>query len=139
MVKYLESHGVEFRYNTKVENVEVAIGGDGPKRDILASDKTPSRKSRPLPGFFFAIQPAPPPASSPYASMSARKGEVSIDLMENDLVFITNGGCVENSTMGSQNSPRRMESGSEARRWLDMEAYRRTGSESVIRKSSVPT
>ena len=22
MVKYLESHGVEFRYNTKVENVE---------------------------------------------------------------------------------------------------------------------
>ncbi len=26
-----------------------------------------------------------------------------IDLTENDLVFITNGGCVENSTMGSQN------------------------------------
>ena len=34
MVKYLESHGVEFRYNTKVENVEFAIGGgDGPKRE----------------------------------------------------------------------------------------------------------
>ena len=29
--------------------------------------------------------------------------EESIDLTENDLVFITNGGCVENSTMGSQN------------------------------------
>lgn len=28
MVKYLESHGVEFRYNTKVENVEFAIGGE---------------------------------------------------------------------------------------------------------------
>lgn len=27
----------------------------------------------------------------------------AIDLTENDLVFITNGGCVENSTMGSQN------------------------------------
>ncbi len=27
----------------------------------------------------------------------------SIDLTENDLVFITNGGCVENSSMGSQN------------------------------------
>ena len=26
----------------------------------------------------------------------------SIDLGENDLVFITNGGCVENSSMGSQ-------------------------------------
>ncbi len=29
----------------------------------------------------------------------------SIDLTENDLVFITNGGCVENSTIGDQNSP----------------------------------
>ena len=31
--------------------------------------------------------------------------EESIDLTENDLVFFTNGGCVENSTMGSQNKP----------------------------------
>ena len=31
--------------------------------------------------------------------------EESIDLTENDLVFITNGGCVENSTIGSQNTP----------------------------------
>ena len=29
----------------------------------------------------------------------------SIDLTENDLVFITNGGCVENSSMGSQDKP----------------------------------
>ena len=29
----------------------------------------------------------------------------AIDLTENDLVFITNGGCVENSSMGSQNAP----------------------------------
>ncbi len=28
-----------------------------------------------------------------------------IDLTENDLVFITNGGCVENSAIGSQNTP----------------------------------
>lgn len=27
----------------------------------------------------------------------------NIDLTENDLIFITNGGCVENSTLGSQN------------------------------------
>ena len=31
--------------------------------------------------------------------------EESIDLTENDLVFITNGGCVENSAIGSQNTP----------------------------------
>ena len=34
--------------------------------------------------------------------------ESSIDLTENDLVFITNGGCVENSSMGSQNAPAEM-------------------------------
>lgn len=28
-----------------------------------------------------------------------------IDLTKNDLVFITNGGCVENSSIGSQNTP----------------------------------
>ena len=35
-----------------------------------------------------------------------RDGEAdAIDLTENDLVFITNGGCVENSSYGSQNKP----------------------------------
>ena len=32
-------------------------------------------------------------------------GEEQIDLMEQDLVFITPGGCVENSALGSQNTP----------------------------------
>jgi len=31
--------------------------------------------------------------------------EETIDLTENDLVFITNGGCVENATLGSQDKP----------------------------------
>lgn len=35
-----------------------------------------------------------------------RDGKIeNIGLTENDLVFITNGGCVENSTLGSQNEP----------------------------------
>ena len=32
-------------------------------------------------------------------------GEEQIDLMEQDLVFITPGGCVENAALGSQNTP----------------------------------
>lgn len=32
-------------------------------------------------------------------------GSDYIDLTENDMVFITNGGCVENSTIGDQNTP----------------------------------
>lgn len=31
--------------------------------------------------------------------------EETIDLTENDLVFITNGGCVENATLGTQDKP----------------------------------
>ena len=37
--------------------------------------------------------------------MIADGAENHIDLTENDLVFITNGGCVENSTLGSQDKP----------------------------------
>ena len=72
MVKYLESFGVQFHYNTKVVNVAFDCAG-GKKQatriDILRDGR-----------------------------------EDCIDMTENDLVFITNGGCVENSTIGSQNT-----------------------------------
>ena len=72
MVKYLESFGVQFHYNTKVVNVAFDCAG-GKKQatriDILRDGQ-----------------------------------EDCIDLTENDLVFIANGGCVENSTIGSQNT-----------------------------------
>ena len=107
MVKYLESHGVEFRYNTKVENVEFAIGGgDGPKREHTGVGQDTIQTIQATSGFFKRN-----PASTPTKKLAVRidvsqEGEKSsIDLTENDLVFITNGGCVENSTMGSQNSP----------------------------------
>ena len=73
MVKYLESHGVQFHYNTKVVNVE------------------------------FDIQPGKKLASR--IELLTEEGQTNLDLTENDLVFITNGGCVENSTMGDQNTP----------------------------------
>ena len=42
--------------------------------------------------------------------MISKDGEKSsIDLTENDLVFVTNGGCVENSTLGSQNEPAKID------------------------------
>ena len=73
MVKYLEEHGVQFHYNTKVVNVE------------------------------FDIQPGKKLASR--IELLTEEGQTNLDLTENDLVFITNGGCVENSTMGDQNTP----------------------------------
>jgi oleate hydratase len=58
------------------------------------------------------------PRSSMWSSTAGRNGKLArkidctcrtaqdaIDLTENDLVFITNGGCVENSTYGSQTPP----------------------------------
>ena len=73
MVHYLQEHGVDFQYNTKVVNVEFDIrnGRKAARRIVL------QREGR----------------------------EDAIDLTDNDLVFITNGGCVENSSMGSQNTP----------------------------------
>jgi len=73
MVKYLESFGVNFRYNTKVVNVE-----------FLSETKKKTAKR---------------------IIVTCDGKEENIDLTENDLVFITNGGCVENSSYGSQNKP----------------------------------
>ena len=74
MVKYLESHGVQFHYGVQVCNVH-----------------------------FDCTDPAHKLAKRIDILKDGR--EDAIDLTENDLVFITNGGCVENSSMGSQNEP----------------------------------
>ena len=103
MVKYLEAHGVQFHYNTKVENVEFAIGGgNGPERERTGVGQDTIQKIQATSGFF---------KRNPYGTNTKKLAvrididhegdKSSIDLTQNDLVFITNGGCVENSTMGS--------------------------------------
>ena len=74
MVKYLESHNVQFHYGVQVTNVEFDCSD--PKHKLAKRIDI------------------------------IENGEAGgIDLTENDLVFITNGGCVENSSMGSQDKP----------------------------------
>lgn len=75
MVRYLESYGVSFHYNTKVINVLFDYSEESKfaKRIVVVRSK--------------------------------KGAEENIDLTENDLVFITNGGCVENSAYGSQDKP----------------------------------
>lgn len=73
MIQYLESHQVQFHYNTKVINVE------------------------------FQIQPEKKTAEKIRIIRDGQ--EDCIDLTEDDLVFITHGGCVENSSLGSQHEP----------------------------------
>ena len=73
MVKYLESHNVQFHYNTKVVDVK------------------------------FDVQPGRKQATR--IELNAEGETRYVDLTEDDLVFITNGGCVDGSAMGSQNEP----------------------------------
>ena len=105
MIKYLEGFGVRFHYNVKVETVDFTIGGGmGPVRPRTGTGQdTILRKQAE-----FGAYPRNP-FSSPTKKMATRIDLTeadgtsrSIDLGENDLVFITNGGCVENSSMGSQ-------------------------------------
>ena len=70
MVKYLESFGVQFHYNTKVTDIQFDIQPNrkvAKRIELLADGKTEQ-----------------------------------LDLTENDLLFITNGGCVESCTVGAQ-------------------------------------
>ncbi|WP_124067167.1 oleate hydratase [Clostridium sp. E02] len=73
IIKYLESHNVQFHYGVNVLNVEFDIQKD----KKIAKRIVTLRKNR----------------------------KEDINLTKNDLIFITNGGCVENSTFGDQNHP----------------------------------
>lgn len=73
MVKYLENHGVQFHYNTKVIDIRF---------DIQSGIKVAKR-----------------------IELQHEDQQEFVDLTEDDYLFITNGGNVENSTMGSQNTP----------------------------------
>ena len=81
-------------------------GGAGPKREHTGVGQDTIQKIQATSGFFKRN-----PASTPTKKLAVRidvdhEGDKSsIDLTENDLVFITNGGCVENSSMGSQTEP----------------------------------
>ena len=108
MIEYLKGFGVQFHYNVKVENVDFAIGGGmGPVRQRTGTGQDTILRKQAEYGAYPRN-----PFSSPTKKMVTRidlteaDGTTrSIDLGENDLVFITNGGCVENSSMGSQDKP----------------------------------
>ena len=105
MQRYLEAAGVRFHFNTKVENVVFEVGGgEGPVRAVTGTGQDTIQRIQQA---SFARNPA-----STRTKKVARRitvthdGETSnIDLTEDDLVFITNGGCVENSTIGAQDKP----------------------------------
>lgn len=71
MIKYLETHNVQFQYATKVTNVLFEMEGD-------------KKLAKKIVCIHAGI-------------------EEEIDLIEDDLVFVTNGSCTENAALGDNN------------------------------------
>ncbi len=102
MQEYLKKAGVQFHFNTKVEDVQFTIGDEeGPVRAVTGTGQDTIQRIQ-------QAQFPRNPHSTPNKKTATRitvncNGETSnIDLTEDDLLFITNGGCVESSTIGSQ-------------------------------------
>ena len=105
MVKYLEKAGVQFHYNTKVNDVKIEVGGQRVAKRPRSSVGEDT---------ILRIQQEQFPRN-PYSTdikkvakaivIADAGGEHTIDLTEDDYLFITPGGCVENATIGSQNEP----------------------------------
>ncbi|NEG69583.1 oleate hydratase [Bifidobacterium choloepi] len=105
LMTYLKDHGVQFHFNTKVDDVTFKIGGgNGPERQRTGTGEDEILLAEAKNGMF----PRNP------ASTQVRKvadkfiytpedgKQRTIQLTDDDMVFITNGGCVENTTEGSQ-------------------------------------
>lgn len=73
LVRYLESHGVKFHYDTRVTNVVI--------------DATPTRKV------------------AQKIEMVTKGRKKTVNLTEDDLVFVTNGSITESSTYGTNDTP----------------------------------
>lgn len=102
MVDYLQAAGVQFHLNTKVEDIKFEISSEpGPVRAVTGTGQDTIQRIQ-------QAQFKRNPFGSANKKMATQvtttcKGEQSvIDLTENDLLFVTNGGCVESSTIGSQ-------------------------------------
>ena len=102
MVEYLQKAGVQFHLNTKVEDIQFETSSEaGPVRAVTGTGQDTIQRIQQA---HFKRNPFGTPTKKQVTSITTNhNGELSvIDLTEDDLVFITNGGCVESSTMGSQ-------------------------------------
>ena len=106
MVTYLEDAGVHFHFKTKVADIQFEIGGgDGPVRPVTGTGQDAILRVQ-------QAQAVRNPFGTPERKVARQivletesDTEVVIDLSEDDLVFITPGGCVESSTLGAQDKP----------------------------------
>ncbi|NLW58539.1 MAG: oleate hydratase, partial [Bifidobacterium pseudolongum subsp. globosum] len=110
LVNYLKAHGVQFHMQTSVDDVtfEVSEHEMGPKREYTHVAMDEIMRAQAENGAF---------PRNPYSTPNKKVAKTlvitdlknnetkTIELSENDFVFITNGGLVESTTEGNQNTP----------------------------------
>ncbi len=97
MVRYLEKAGVDFQYNTHVTDVRFSVDeAKSDNRKVATQIKLRRNESQ-------AAQDAA--TGVPGGGQVEPGAEKTIELSENDLVFITPGSCVAHSTFGDQDTP----------------------------------
>ncbi len=97
MVRYLEKAGVDFQYNTHVTDVRFSVDeAKSDNRKLATQIKLRRNESQ-------AAQDAA--TGVPGGGQVEPGAEETIELSENDLVFITPGSCVAHSTFGDQDTP----------------------------------
>ncbi len=97
MVRYLEKAGVDFQYNTHVTDVRFSVDeAKSDSRKLATQIKLRRNESQ-------AAQDAT--TGVPDGGQVEPGAEETIELSENDLVFITPGSCVAHSTFGDQDTP----------------------------------
>ena len=97
MVRYLEKAGVDFQYNTHVLDVRFSCDNAADDNRKLATQIVVRRNEG---------QAAQDAATGVPGGGQVTPGtEETIELTEDDLVFITPGSCVAHSTFGTQDEP----------------------------------
>ncbi len=101
MQKYLEAHGVDFQFNTHVLDVNFSCDEAKDNSRKVATQILLLREDAPA-----AIDAAEGVQDADAADNAKGTASVeTIQLTENDLVFITPGSCVAHSSFGSQDEP----------------------------------
>ena len=102
LVNYLEAHGVDFQFNTHV--LDVNFSCDDAKGDNRKMVTDITLRHEPSPAAVDAAEGVPASDADAADNAARQAATETIELTENDLVFITPGSCVAHSSFGDQNT-----------------------------------
>ena len=111
LMNYLKAHDVQFHMGTAVDDVTFAISDheNGPVRNVFTNVSMDEAQRAQAENGAFPRNPYSTPnkkvAKTLVITDLVKNERKTIELTEDDFVFITNGGLVESTTEGDQNTP----------------------------------